>query len=664
MGQTNMDGNPKIFFQWQNPVLRESIYPFRKEKLRDFLRYYYEIDLVSDYKKSDQTDPALIERIRGFSTALQNEHQRLDALLEQAIADRCQTDKWFACITGSNEKILRFKRLYYLDRQVLTLTDRLADLVSRQESLSKRVDWYAEEDTRRNVWIQRAAELDAPVAQARAELQQAQKLRSLFDQQDRLPRLDAQGNVSPLEALHWEVLNYQKELDNLSHDELIQRVWDRFEQDPPRFEQWLRYMVIHFSGMRYRSAHGSWADPKFLLELLTRESMRVDIQQMDDQALLEACQEAVSKLEDERHNLTDPSKIHSVDQLIAKLNFWNPRRALLDFYMARQIGEIQILPDDERIILGQLEDLRKRMQAYHDSLPDWVWSEITKYTQLRLKTQEKDWESISPERWKAENWRWREILDAWERKDITGWRKQHEETLQLIVTRAVCNEIAEHIQHLRGLVPFAGLASKPKWYINWQNKTKNEPPGNGSRAYLVQAPREEHFVNGASILWLDWVDRQPNAWQIAMPLPGYNIPPGDIQIPRSKTASTVEWSFHQVGSSFIRTRRKPTIHELREQGRSEREIDAIRDEMRRSGGFVQNYLRWTHEATVIGVVEMLEGKFVLTFETGQIGVVQRRLTDLVGNPKVFVGFIPASQADPDELADMLDPQKILANGTT
>jgi hypothetical protein len=281
-----------------------------------------------------------------------------------------------------------------------------------------------------------------------------------------------------------------------------------------------------------------------------------------------------------------------------------------------------------------------------------------------LKTQEKDWESISPERWKAENWRWREILDAWERKDITGWRKQHEETLQLIVTRAVCNEIAEHIQHLRGLVPFAGLASKPKWYINWQNKTKNEPPGNGSRAYLVQAPREEHFVNGASILWLDWVDRQPNAWQIAMPLPGYNIPPGDIQIPRSKTASTVEWSFHQVGSSFIRTRRKPTIHELREQGRSEREIDAIRDEMRRSGGFVQNYLRWTHEATVIGVVEMLEGKFVLTFETGQIGVVQRRLTDLVGNPKVFVGFIPASQADPDELADMLDPQKILSNGTT
>ncbi len=658
-----MDGNPKIFFQWQNPILRESIYPFRKEKLRDFLRYYYEVDLLRNLQASDQADPELIEQIRAFSLALEHEHQRLARLLEQAIAQKMETDKWFAVISGSDEKTLRFKRIYYLDRQIRALTDRHAELVSQQESLRKRVDWYAEDDTRRNLWIERAAMLDEPIAQAKDALDQVKYLRNLYDQQDRLPKLNPQGLVSPREALRWQALSYQKELESLSHDELIERVWKRLTSEPERFENWLRYMVIHFSGMRYRSAHASWADPKFLLELLTREMLREEIQSLDEAALQQACQEATAQLEEERQNLSDANKIHAVDQLIARLNFWNPRRALLDYYMARYVAEIQALPDDERVILGQLETLRKQMEARGDGLPDWVWSEITKYTQLRLKTQEKDWESISPERWKFENSRWREILDVWERRDITGWRKRHQETLDLIVTRAVCNEIAEHIQHLRGLIPFAGLTGKPKWYLNWQEKLKNIASDNGAKAYLVQAPQEEHFVNGASILWLDWVDKQPNAWQVATPLPGYNIPPGDVHIPKSKTASSVEWSFHQVGNSFVRIRRKPTIRELRQQGRSEREIEAIREEMRQNGGFVQNFLRWTHEATVIEVVEMLDGKFVLTFETGQIGVVLRRLSDLVGNPKVFVGFIPKSETEPEELAEMLDAQKILPNGT-
>ena len=657
-----MDGNPKIFFQWQNPILRESIYPFREEKLRDFLRYYYEIDLLRNLQEADQADPELIEQIKAFSLALEHEHQRLATLLEQAIAQKMEMDKWFAVISGSDEKTLRIKRIYYLDRQMRALTDRHADLTSQQESLRKRVDWYAEDDTRRNLWIERAALLDEPIAQAKEALEQVKYLRNLFHQQDRLPKLNPQGLVSPREALRWQVLNYQKELENLSHDELVERVWERLTSEPARFENWLRYMVIHFSGMRYRSAHASWADPKFLLELLTRERLWEEIQSLDEAALQKACQEATAQLEEERQNLTDPVKIHAVDQLIARLSFWNPRRALLDYSMARCIAEIQSLPDDERVILGQLETLRKQMEARGDSLPEWVWSEITKYTQLRLKTQEKDWEAISPERWKNENWRWREILDSWERRDITGWRKRHQETLDLIVTRAVCNEIAEHIQHLRGLIPFAGLTGKPKWYLNWQEKYKKTAAGDGAQAYLVQAPQEEHFVNGASILWLDWVDKQPNAWQIAMPLPGYNIPPGDVRIPRSKTANSVEWSFHQVGNSFVRIRRKPTIRELRQQGRSEREIEAIREEMRQNGGFVQNYLRWTHEATVIEVVEMLDGKFVLTFETGQIGVVLRRLSDLVGNPKVFVGFIPKSETEPEELAEMLDAQKILPNG--
>ncbi|MGW8249927.1 MAG: hypothetical protein ACWGO1_04735 [Anaerolineales bacterium] len=654
-----MDGNLKIFFQWQNPVLRESIYPFRIEKLTDFLRTYYEIDALEKFKQSDQTDPAILQRIRDFSTALQNEHRRLDAELSAGIERMKQADKWFDAITASNEKNLRFKRLYYLDRQIQSFTDQHADLLSRQENLRKRVNWYEEGDTRRNLWLERAAELDAPAAELKAKLDELQALRVLFDQQERLPELDDQGMVSPRQALRWQVLSYQKELEGLSHTELIERIVQRFDQEPARFEKWLQYMIIHFSGMRYRSAHASWADPKYLLELLTREWLRSEIQGMDDDALQQAIQEAVEELKEERQNLQDEVKIRAVDTLIAKLNFWLPRRSLLEYRMAREIGEIENLPNDERVYLEKIKALKKRIKAGGDEMPDWAWDEITKYTQLRLKTQDKDWEKISPERWKYEDRRWREILDAWERRDITGWRKHHQETLDLIVTRAVCNEIAEHIQHLRGLVPFAGLTGKPKWYLNWQGKTQELPLGDPAKAYLVQAPAESDFVCGASILWLDWVENQPNAWQIAQPLPGYDIPPEGVRLTSSKSADTVEWSYHRLGRAFERTRRKPSIRELRKQGRTKKEIEAIREEMRMHGGFVKNYLRWTHEATVVSVEELLDGKYVLTFETGQIGLVLRRLSDLVGNNKIFAGYIPKSDREPENLDAMLDRKKIL-----
>ncbi len=43
--------NTPFFFQWQNPELRATIYPFREKKLRDFLLIYEEIDLWSKVGK-------------------------------------------------------------------------------------------------------------------------------------------------------------------------------------------------------------------------------------------------------------------------------------------------------------------------------------------------------------------------------------------------------------------------------------------------------------------------------------------------------------------------------------------------------------------------------------------------------------------------------------
>ncbi|HEX9331598.1 MAG TPA: hypothetical protein VF896_06905, partial [Anaerolineales bacterium] len=43
----------EIFFQWQNEVLCKTIYPMRLNKLRDFLVYYKEVDLWTEYKNKD-----------------------------------------------------------------------------------------------------------------------------------------------------------------------------------------------------------------------------------------------------------------------------------------------------------------------------------------------------------------------------------------------------------------------------------------------------------------------------------------------------------------------------------------------------------------------------------------------------------------------------------
>jgi hypothetical protein len=72
--------------------------------------------------------------------------------------------------------------------------------------------------------------------------------------------------------------------------------------------------------------------------------------------------------------------------------------------MAREMGEIQALPDDEKIFLAKLEELRAQRQGTEDAIPDWMWDEITKYTSLRLETQQADWEKMSPERWNYENY--------------------------------------------------------------------------------------------------------------------------------------------------------------------------------------------------------------------------------------------------------------------
>ena len=611
------------FYPWQNKNLRDTIYPFREMKLRDFLLIYEEIDLWAKMKGKSPGDPSIAARIKTLRQKAQQEHDQIAAQLNTAIENRKQTDTWFARITGRDENNLRFKQVYYLDRSINDQTERQAELIARQKSLLRRLDWYKEGDPRRQTWKGRAAELDAPLAAVDDELGQLSKIRELFDKQDRLPKLEPDKPLTAADLARSDLNDYEKSLESKTHDELVEMVWKRLTERllnaQPRFEKWFQYMIIHFSGMRYISSHGSWADPNELLELLVRDDLKDEIKPGED---------IDDKVEQEMQRLL---------------------RAPAD------ASTKDLLP-----VLKALVLLKNEKANSPDPLPDWVWQEIQKFTQLRLGTTDPNWEAISPERWQFENRRWRELMDSWQRKDITSWRQKHAETLDLIVTRAVCNEIAEHIQHLRGITPPGGLTAKPRWYLNAQNKL-----GDKGKAYFRRPTKDVDFTNGGSIFWMGWVPSEPNAWQVAHPLPGIDIL-GGKRVVDGRTKDSNDWNVRSIGDTYIRTRRPdvriPSVQELRKQGLTDREIEKKRQELRGLNAVEKQYLRWKHEATVVDVVERIDGPYVLTFETGKIGLNWHTLGNMVNNPvdEIFVGFVPKADKEPENLAGMLDPAKILA----
>jgi DNA-binding CsgD family transcriptional regulator len=286
--------------------------------------------------------------------------------------------------------------------------------------------------------------------------------------------------------------------------------------------------------------------------------------------------------------------------------------------------------------------------------PDWVWREIVIRTDLRLEIKDMNWETQTAtdaqERWKAENAHWRSILAAWGNKDVTAWRAKHAATLGLIVTRAVCNEIAEQIQHLRGLVPGGGLTAKPDWYLRQQSAE----PG---RAYFKRPQTTADLKQGASILFLGWVTAQPNAWQIAKPLTAVEILPATSREKAVNRRGIVKgkgdtWNYRVEGGTYVRTA-QPFITQVVTQPGGKTNTKEVR------GPVIKEWLRWTHEATIIEVADMADGPFVLTFETGQIGVNLRPLGQIINKWDVCVGYTPPNPKPPPALESMLDLKRIL-----
>jgi hypothetical protein len=462
--------------------------------------------------------------------------------------------------------------------------------------------------------------------------------------------------VSVKDIVQLKLDEYKACLAPMDHYQLLQLVVDKFQSQPDRYPKWLQYMVIHFSGMRYASAHGSWADPKDLLANLRILSIDKDVKGQDDDEVEAFCQEKLECYEPSGtasngtvgsrpmlSHASDPEWKDRLAQHIKRL-----KRALEINSPAYQRNALIDLRTDEsnyEIDLMQPAQVYDELMSYKDDLPDWMWKEIVKLTDLRVnEVNDKDWEKPATPQpaYSKRDAELRQVLNDWKNKYVTGWREEHDRSDKLIVTRAVCNEVAEHIQHLRGNSPDGGLRAKPKWY---QRNESTNP-----QAYFVKPKSADDFKPGASILWLRFVPKEPNAWQVADPITtkkgGYGVLPPSF--PNSS------WSYNRSGL-ISRTRMVPG-----EKGAPVR---------------VTQWLRWMHEATVVEVAETAEGMVVLTFETAlpsddprlsSIGVFKHYLLgDLLSDRDEdnyypdFVGYVPEGNVQTENLQDMLDWKKIL-----
>ncbi|MBP1692254.1 MAG: hypothetical protein H6Q37_137, partial [Chloroflexi bacterium] len=284
--------NPQ--FNWQNPNLLGKIYPFRTDKLRDFLLYFSEIDLVQDFKAKGESDPSTQARMEQSKAAMQARRQQVVDALNAAIDEKIhvQCDIWFEKVCQSPSSSLRFRQTYYINQEINRLQGQLDDLQASKSSILRKVDWWPNQPVRQQAIRDQAAPLDDKIKEVQDKMALPKKIQDLLQQEAELPGDD----LSLQDILHWE-LRQKKELwTNMDQNALLKEIILWINREPDRFPEWLIYMVIHFSGMRYMSAHSSWASPRDLLEMFKHEDITDEVKALGGNDLTVACQSALQRL--------------------------------------------------------------------------------------------------------------------------------------------------------------------------------------------------------------------------------------------------------------------------------------------------------------------------------------------------------------------------------
>ena len=687
------------YFQWQNEVLCKTIYPMREPKLRDFLTYYMEIDIWKQYKDKDiaalkmdvdayikAQELEVITAYKSYSSLrkyfmfndVRNYYLKFKPVDEAELAE---INNFHALFIQSWPRDIRGERSF-VESQIQFWINHRNMIRDWVKSRARRLENMAPDHPRKAPETQELElKKNSTLPMAEQELEQLRSFLATYDRIEqrklawyKLSKSDPnfktpeanflvhyvpERPVTVRDIAQWKVEEYKASLEKKNQFELLEEVYQRFKNEPKRYPLWLQYMVVHFSGMRYASAHSSWADPKDLLIRSRGSNVDKDLKKLDDAEIEKRCKEKIATYESTGG--TDQPKLAQATEkewkdkvalhmLSVKANGPKTRRAGLIALQTEELNyEIKTLTTDE--VLKILESMK-------DTFPKWAWKEIVKLTPLRVNhVTDPDWEKLTPEEEAERNSQQandiRMVMDAWENYDASAWREEHGRTHELIVSRAVCNETAEHVQHIRGHLPPGGLTPKPKWYFN--NEAENKLPGD-PRPYYVKATSEKDYTPGASILWLRFVNKEPNDWQIAKSVETkakVGLLPKEFIGKKAGGKNDSGW-IYKPGETITRSR---TLINANKQKINE-----------------QQWLRWIHEATVAEVAETAEGQMLITYETAlpdddrgtsSIGIFKKPLQWFLDDGpedtynRSFVGFVPEGQVPMEHLKTMLDWNQIL-----
>jgi hypothetical protein len=626
------------------------------------------------FSEPDESFMSLVElAFKEFQRWLpeQAELQDQERLVEKLIRTYSTQWKWRKGVAGQ----MAAGALAEMERFRAALHARNLTMEQRQAEIQAQLETRSQSEAKLTKLREDLEQLEIDIRKIQVEME--------TQEGERMGQFAASQAVGLRDIVQGKVEAYQAGLANKDQTQLLEEIVQNFVQAPERYPLWLQYMVVHFSGMRYKSAHGSWANPRDLLIALrihaVEKEMAVDNEIIQARCVnkLEGYRAALEAEEDQDDlglsfqvpklaQVSDPKLKARLETHLEGLESSNPyrqRRALMNLCIDEESYGVEDLPEEE--VLEELEEMK-------GDLPDWMWKEIVELTHLRLtEVTSDDWEKLTPEELEEKRQResgdYREIMNKWKRSNLTAWREEHDRTNRMIVTRAVCNEVAEHIQHLRGLSPPGGLTAKPEWYLRKERDPKLAALSR--KPYFVKPHLAKDFRPGASILWLRFVDSQPNAWQIAHPLrlkSGEGLLSSQLDfakgspskaLKRKKDQGRKDWVYQQDGSGYYKRFRQvpagdnPKKHKLQGQ-----------------------WLRWMHEATVVEVAETADGPVVLTFETAlpyedrrrsTIGVFKHSLSglkyDLTGRffNATFVGYVPPGDIPFGDLREMLDWNKVL-----
>ncbi|HRK90821.1 MAG TPA: hypothetical protein PK152_16955 [Anaerolineales bacterium] len=686
-------------FQWQNPQLLKDIYPMRLPKLRDFLIYYKEADLWAQYKDKDIATLAadVKEYEDGMDAARATEFKQYSSLKSYFMTKDVKgffvkynplepealalVQKNHDLFITSWPKDIRGER-NFIQMRIESFKTNLGFLRDRIRFLQRQLEGMAaEHPNRAKVQAEYDLKNGSALPMLLEEMEKLRQFEATYDkiegpklewykltkadpnykttEEEFLVNYDPKVPVRLQDIVRLKVEQYTKTLEGKDQYQLLAEIRQRFEKEPKRFPTWLQYMVIHFSGMRYKSAHGSWADPKDLLVRLRVDEVKKAQAALTDADVTAKCAEKIAQYEGTGAN--KPALAKATEKV------WKDKIALhmqgvkANGPKTKRAGLAALVEEEARydFMAMTTDQALAKLEAMKSQLPAWAWKWIVMLTSLRVNhVTAPGWETFTPEEDKTRfaDMTLFPIFSKWASDNTGMWRPEHGRSQEIIVTRAVCNETAEHAQHIRGHLPPGGLTDNAARYVK---AAAEKVPG----AYFIKPIDAKPYTQGASIFWLRYVNSEPSVWQVPKPTQdanGVGLVPAEYMGKRpapkggKKNAPPPIAPWEYKAGGFTRSRTT---------------IDAEKKKSTQA-----QWLRWIHEATVIEVVDTADGTYVYTFETSLpddfagtscLGIFRNTLRWNLDDGtednynRSFVGYVPEGQVPVENLKSLMDWNKII-----